>query len=524
MKNRVFRGMKAILFLYLFLTVLLPLIMLMSHVGVKEVQNVVSSPQFLPMLKNSCITAVLSTMISVVLAFCLAYCIHRTQIRWKSVWILIFTVPMLIPSISHGMGLVLLLGDNGILTNLLGVHVGLFGYPGIVMGSVLYSFPVAFLMLQDAFAYEDFGVYEAAKVLGIPVHRQFLDLTLPNMRQALVSAALGVFTMVFTDYGVPLLTGGKIMTLPVYMYREVIGLMNFSNGAFVGLILLLPAVIAFLFDLKHEESSNSSTVVKKFVVEKNCKRDIAAYAVCTVTAIGVCLPVFAFALLSFVKKYPVDMSFSLENIRKTLQSGAGLYLRNALTIALLTALAGTAAAYLTAYMTARSRQMVSDKILRLMAMISMAIPGIVLGLSYVFTFHEMPFYRSIFMLVMVNMIHFFASPYLMGYNSLQKYSSNLEDVSDSLGIGKFRMMGDVYLPETFGTVLEMYSYFFVNCMITISAVSFLANFRTMPLALLIPQLEAQSFLEGTAIISLMILVINMGMKALVYCLKRRYVR
>lgn len=521
MKNRGFQWIKAIIILYLGMTVIVPLVLLMSQVGTEEIKNVTSSAQFWPMLKNSCVTALISTVVSVVLAFCLAYCIHRTKIRWKSVWILIFTIPMLIPSISHGMGLVLLFGDNGILTNLFGIQIGLFGYPGIIMGSVLYSFPVAFLMLQDAFAYEDYAVYESAKVLGIPMTRQFLNITLPNMRAALVSAGLGVFTMVFTDYGVPLMTGGKVMTLPVYMYREVIGLMNFSNGAFVGLILLLPAVIAFLFDLKHEESGNTSTVVRKYVVAENKARDVAAYIACAVTVIGICLPIAAFAVLSFVKKYPVDMSFSLENIRKTFQTGAEIYLRNSLTIALLTSLVGTVVAYLAAYITARSGKNLSNKVLRLIAMTSMAIPGIVLGLSYVFTFRSMPFYRTIFMLVIVNMIHFFASPYLMGYNALLKYSSNLEDVSNSLGIGNFRMLGAVYIPETFGTIMEMYSYFFVNCMITISAVSFLANFRTMPIALLIPQLEAQSFLEGTAIVSLMILFINLIMKGIVYVIKRK---
>ena len=330
--------------------------------------------------------------------------------------------------------------------------------------------------------------------------------------------------MVFTDYGVPLMTGGKIMTLPVYMYREVIGLMNFSNGAFVGLILLLPAVIAFLFDLKREESSNVNTVVRKFVVVDNRGRDLLAYVLCIMVAVAVCLPIVAFILLSFVNKYPVDMTFSFANIRKTLKAGAGIYMRNSLAVALLTSFVGTAITYFSAYITARNGKKISDRVLRLLSMLPMAIPGIVLGLSYVFAFHNMPFYQTMLILVMVNMIHFFASPYLMGYNSLLKYSRNLEDVADSLGIGRFRMLGAVYLPETFGTVLEMYSYFFVNCMITISAVSFLANFRTLPLAMLIPQLEAQSFLEGTAIVSLMILAINLALKSLIYWVKRMYIK
>ena len=86
------------------------------------------------------------------------------------------------------------------------------------------------------------------------------------------------------------------------------------------------------------------------------------------------------------------------------------------------------------------------------------------------------------------------------------------------------MLFSVYIPCTRATIVEMYSYYFVNGMITISAVSFLANFRTKPLALLIPQLESQSFIEGTAVVSLMILVINLLEKMMAYFVKRAIVK
>lgn len=427
---------------------------------------------------------------------------------------------MLIPSISHGMGLVMLFGDNGIITNLLGWNIGLYGYTGIIMGAVLYSFPVSFLMLTDAFKYEDYTTYEAAQVLGISKLHQFAAITLPNMKQALISSVLAVFTMVFTDYGVPLMTGGKVMTLPVYMYREVIGLMNFSSGAFIGVLMLIPAFAAFLLDLKKNNTASSGTLGTSYVVKKNARRDLIANIICIVTLFCICLPLFAFALLSVVEKYPVNMQLSLVNIGKAFSKGAGAYLINSLTIALLAALVGTVLAYFFAYVTARTKKTVTNKLLHLLSMVSLAIPGIVLGLSYVFTFNNMPFYSTIIILVMVNIVHFFSSPYLLAYNSLQKMNSNLEDVAQSLGIGQFQMLSAVYIPSTKETILEMYSYIFVNSMITISAVSFLANFRTMPLALLIPQMEAQSFLEGTAVISLVILAVNMLEKLAVYLLHR----
>lgn len=524
MKNKSFYSLKYLLLCYLAVTVLLPISKLLFTIRGQHVRAVLSSAQFFPMLKNSVLTTLMATVISIVLAFFLAWLLNRSNVRFKSVFVVLFTVPMLIPSISHGMGLVQLFGDNGIVTNLLGWNIGLYGYKGIVMGSVLYSFPVAFLMFNDSFQYEDFTIYEAAGVLGLSRWQQFLTVTLPSMQRTIISAVLAVFTMVFTDYGVPLMTGGTAMTLPVYMYREVIGMMNFSGGAVIGVVLLLPAVAAFLMDLRNSGiSESSSTVTKPYKIKENRGRDAAVYAVFFVVLFALCLPVVAFILLSFVKQYPIDMSFSLDTLKKLLSGGMGMYFVNSLAVALLTSLLGTCLSYYSAYISARSGKSLSNQFLHFVSMLSLAIPGIVLGLSFVLSFQGWPLYGTIFILVIVNIAHFFSSPYLLAYNSLSKFNPNLEDVAESLGISRLRMLVDVYIPCTRATIVEMYSYFFVNAMITISAVSFLFNFRTMPLSLLIPQLESQSFIEGTAMVSLLILLINLVEKAVAFFVKRAIV-
>ncbi len=522
MKNRSFYSLKYLLLLYLLVTVVYPLVGLFGTIRGEDVAEVISSVQFLPMLKNSVLTTLMATVISVLLAFGLAYALNRSNVRWKSVFVVLFTIPMLIPSISHGMGLVLLFGDNGFITNLLGINIGLYGYKGIVMGSVLYSFPVAFLMFHDSLQYEDFTIYEAAGVLGLSRLQQFQTITLPNMKRTILSAVLAVFTMVFTDYGVPLMTGGTEMTLPVYMYREVIGMMNFSNGAVIGIVLLLPAVVAFLMDLRNSSTgSTASTVTKAYRIEENKKRDALVYVFFAVVLIAMCLPIVAFAALSFVKSYPVDMSFSLSSVKKLLENNIGIYFVNSMAVALITALVGTVLSYFSAYVTARSGKMLPNKVIHFVSMLSLAIPGVVLGLSFLLAFQGTPLYSTIFILAIVNIVHFFSSPYLLAYNSLTKFNANLEDVAQTLGIGRMRILFNVYIPCTISTIVEMYSYFFVNAMITISAVSFLINFRTMPLAMLIPQLESQSFIEGTALVSLMILALNLIEKAIAFFLKRK---
>lgn len=522
MKNKGFYGLKGLLLVYLALTVVLPMAGLFGTIRMEHIQDVFSSAQFIPMLKNSLVTTILATLISVGLSFLLAFALNRSNVRFKSVFVVLFTLPMLIPSISHGMGLVLLLGDNGLLTNLLGINVGLYGYRGIIMGSILYSFPVSFLMFHDSFRYEDFTIYETADVLGLSAWNQFTAITLPGMKRTLVSAVLAVFTMVFTDYGVPLMTGGTAMTLPVYMYREVIGMMNFSGGAVIGVILLLPAVAAFLMDLSAaEKGTSASTVTRPYKIRENPARDVLIYLFFGVVLLLLCMPVVAFICLSFVKQYPIDLSFSLDAVRKLMTNGLGMYFVNSMAVALLTALLGTCLSYFSAYITARSAKTTSNRVLHFISMLSLAIPGVVLGLSFVLTFRSLPFYSTIAILVIVNIVHFFSSPYLLAYNSMSKLNPNLEDVAQSLGISRLQMLVSVFIPSTIPTIVEMYSYYFVNAMITISAVSFLANFRTMPLALMIPQLESQSFVEGTALVSLMILMLNLMEKGISFLVSRR---
>ena len=520
MKNNGFHIAKMLVILFLIVGVVMPLVTLIWNINPQDIAKIAASPQFQPMMIHSLVATSIATLISVSLALALAWCVNRTHMKYKAVFSMLFTLPMLIPSISHGMGLVLLLGDNGILTNALGLDIGLYGYPGIIIGSILYSFPVAFLMLTDIFKYEDYTVYEAAQVLGLSKSQQFLRITLPNLKGALISVIFAVFTMIFTDYGVPLVVGGKLMTLPVYMYREVIGLLDFSKGAIIGIILLIPAFIAFLIDLKSDENSNASTVTKQYQIETNKKRDTFAYMLCIITVIFISLPLLAFIYLSFVKQFPVDMSFSFDNIKKSLDLGVILYLKNGLAIAFATSLIGTVVIYFTAYITARSPKTFTNLAIHLISLITLAIPGVVLGLCYVLFFKGNPIYGTLIILILVNSVHFFASPYLVAYHSLHKFNKNLEDISATMGISKLQMLKDVYLPSTKDSLIEVFSYLFVNCMVTISAVSFLANFKNLPIALLIPQFDAQSLIEATAFVSIIILLVNGIMKMAIYLIKR----
>jgi iron(III) transport system permease protein len=418
---------------------------------------------------------------------------------------------MLIPSISHGMGLILLFGVNGIITRFLGLSNNIYGFHGIVFGSVLYSFPIAFLMLVDILNYEDGSPYEAADVLGIPKLSQFASISFPYIRKPLIAVVFATFTAVFTDYGVPLVVGGMYTTLPVLMYQEVIGLLNFNRGSVLGVILLMPAFIAFVLDILNRDKASSNFVVQKKTISNNAVRDKIAFIYIILICAIIVIPVIIFLFLTFTSNYPVDMSLTFDNIIRTMNMGVGRFLGTSLVVAVLVSLLGTAVSWLTAYFTARTRGR-SSRVLHLFSVVSLAVPGIVLGLSYVLFFNGTILYGTIAVLILVNIAHFMASPYLMAYNSLGKLNANLEDVGHTLGIGRMRIIRDVIIPETRHTILEMFSYFFVNSMVTISAVAFLSNARNFPVSLVITRFEAQLFLEGTAFVSVIILICNIIIK------------
>ncbi|MDR1099024.1 MAG: ABC transporter permease subunit [Treponema sp.] len=501
------------------ITVIFPLAAMMMRITGTNISAIVSGPQFKQALVNSISSAGAGTLISIFFGYIFAFCVTRTNMRRQEIFAVLAAVPMLIPSISHGMGLLILLGTNGILTRLLGLHNSIYGFWGIVLGSVLYAFPVAFLMMVDIFKYEDGAPYEAAEVLGIPRKNQFFAITFPYLRKPMIGVVFATFSLIFTDYGVPLMIGGRCLTLPVLMYQEVIGLLNFGKGSVIGAILLIPAIIAFLFDFLNKDQGNQNFLHQEIAKKKNPLRDISALIYCTLICLIIALPIVVFAVLTFVKKYPHDMSFSLVNIAKTMNMGAGRYLANSLIIALGVSLLGTVLSYTIAYFTARTPGK-SSKALHLVSITSLAIPGLVLGLSYVLFFKGSFIYGTLVLLILVNTVHFMASPYLMAYNSLGKLNENLEDVGRTLGVGRFHIVKDVLIPQTRMTILEMASYFFVNSMMTISAVSFLNTVRNKPISLMITQFETQLFLEAAAFVSLLILGCNFFVKCLIYVIRK----
>lgn len=504
-------------FVFLLCFVFYPLLQMLIQVDWEDFNVIIKSASFKEALSNSIFVTSIATFISIILAYILSFSVCRTKIKHKAVLQILITIPMLIPSISHGLGLINLFGSNGIISKIFNFNI--IGPIGIVIGSVLYSFPVAFLMFCDGFNYVDNDLYNTAKILGLNKWQTFKKVTLCYLKKPIISAVFAVFTMIFTDYGVPLAVGGKFITLPVYLYKEVIGLLDFSTGTIIGLFLLVPAFISFMFDYLSKDYS-SGNFNKEFNEDENKVRDIILTIFTYLVIIIIFVVIGSFIYFAFINNPALDQSFSLKHFEYVLNNDVLKFIGNSLLTSVFTALIGTIITYFIAYSTARINTKVS-KIIHLLAISSLAIPGIVLGLSYTISFSNSLIYNTFLILIIVNIIHFMASPYLMAYNALKKIDSNYEVVAKTYNISTFKIIKDVIIPCTKKTIREMFSYFFVNAMITISAVAFLFNTRTMQLSLLINKYEGNMLLGEAAIVSIIILIINIIVKSVVYLINRK---
>lgn len=505
---------------FFFISIILPVGYSFLRVDWSAIVEVFRTPLFLESLLNSIIAASCTTVMSVILAFGLAYIIDRSHIKGKEIWRTLFVLPMLVPSIAHGFGLINLFGDNGFLTQAFGINIHLYGMKGIVFGSVIYALPIAFLMFSDILRYVDSGVYDACRTLGIPKTNVFFDITLGLMKKQFLIVSSTIFTMVFTDYGVALAIGGKVSTLPVLLYREVIGLFDFSKGGFIAILLLIPAIITFTLGRKTNNVELDQVNGPEYTAITNKTRDILYTIICAITAFIVLMPVISYTVMGLVEQYPKNMTFTLKHLQAVIYGGAGKTIYNSLVISLSTALIGTSIAYLIAYVSIRLPNKFMARAIYSLSVLPLVIPGIVLGLGYIQFFSFTPIYGTAFIIILVNIVHFFSTPYLLAYNSQIKIPKELEQAASTMGIKPMKYIRDILVPTTGGTIIEMFSFFFINSMVTISAVAFLSNTKNMTIALMINQYEAQMLFEEASVVVLLILCINLAFKLIVWQLKK----
>ncbi len=435
-------------------------------------------------LINSVSLSALSAVICVVLAYGYAWALTHTALPVKGLWRGLALLPLLAPSLLAAIGLVYAFGNQGLLKGAMqafGIE-SIYGPAGIVAGSVLWTFPHALLILTTTLSTSDARLIEAARCLGADGWRVFRTVTLPASRYGLLISLVVVFVLVLTDFGVPKVVGGQTAMLATDIYKEVVGQQRLDRGAVVALLLLIPALGAFVLEqrLRARQRAVLSLRAVPHQPQANAAVDLAAMAYCGLVASAL-VGVFGIAVYaSFAQYWPYQPAPTLSHYQFDMSDGGGwASYWNSLRMAGWTALTGTMLSFLLAWMVDKPRELRAARgVLNALATLPMAVPGLALGLGYILFFNApwnplRGWYGGLGILVLCTVAHYYSVAHLTQLGALRQLDPEYERVAESLGLPFWRHLWRVHLPIAVPTLVQVAGYFFVSALTTVSAVVFL---------------------------------------------------
>ena len=484
------RAAIAALALALIVTVALPLYALLSRgleskagafVGFANYAAYFATPGVGRAVVNSLVIALASTVVTVSVAFVFAYGLTRSRMPCKGVLKAVALAPLLAPSLLPGIALVYLFGKQGLLKSLM-FGQEIYGPIGILLGEAFYCFPAAILILTTALSLSDQRLHDAAVSLGASRWRIFRTVTLPGARYGLISACFVVFTLAITDFGVPKVIGGWYDVLAIDVYKRVVGQQDFQKGAVVSALLLLPAALAFTADsfVRRRQVALLSARSVAFMPRPERMRDGLLFVFCALVALAILIVLLTAAGASFVKFWPYNLELWLGHYDFNNKDGGGWRAYyNSIEMALWTAACGTAIVFLGAYLSEKSNRFAAGRMaIRLLAVVPMAVPGLVLGLAYIFFFNDPAnplsvLYRTMVILVISTIVHFYTVAHLTAVTALKQMDPEFEAAGASLGVPWYTTFRRVTVPVAMPAILDISIYLFVSAMTTVSAVVFL---------------------------------------------------
>jgi iron(III) transport system permease protein len=498
-----------------------------EFVGLANFTDYFRTPALLRSIWNSLWVSTLVTAITLPLAFTFAYALTRSCMRWKTVLRNIALVPILAPSLLAAISFIFWFGNQGLLKSLMG-ETQIYGAPGIVLSLAFATFPHALMILVTALSLTDARLYEAADALGTSAARKFLTITVPGAKYGLISAAMVVFTYAISDFGIPKVIGGNFNMLATDIFKLVIGQQDFAKGAVVAIILLVPVAVTYAVDayVQKRQSALLSARSVPYVPRPSRGFDWSMAAFCWVLS-ALMLAVLGMAIFaSFVKLWPYNFSFSLDHYRLGLVDAGifGAYL-NSLHLAFWCATLGTIFIFFTAYLLEKTRGLDGWRpLVRLMAVLPMGVPGMVLGLGYIFFFvpagNPLHFlYGSMGILVLVTGVHYYSSSHLTAVTALKQIDNEFEAVSASLKVPFWRTFFRVTVPVCLPATLDISRYLFVNAMTTVSAVVFLYSPSTTLASVAIVNLDEAGDIGPAAAMASLIVVTSASVCVLYYALQ-----
>ncbi len=522
-ENLVLFGLLAGLSTMMILFILMPLWAMLAKsvqnsdgefVGLANFATYFSSSSLWVSVGNTFTLGLVVTTVVGILAFGYAYALTRSCMPFKGLFHILGTAPILAPSLLPAISLIFLFGNQGVAKELLGGH-SVYGVIGISMGLIFWTFPHALMILTTSLRISDARLYEAARALKTSPMKTFFMVTLPAAKYGLISTLIVVFTLVITDFGVPKVIGGSYNVLATDIFKQVVGQQNFAMGAVTSIMLLFPAVMAFGADrwVQKKQKSLFDTRSVPYQPEPNKARDSICLVYCSIISIAV-LAVLGMAVYgSLVTFWPWNKALTLNNYNFAEMSTYGWSpFFNSLTLAGWTALIGTAVIFVGAYCIEKGRAFGPVRqAMQMLSVVPMAVPGMVLGLGYIFYFNDVNnplnvLYGTMAFLVINTVVHYYTVGHMTALTALKQLPSEIEATAASVKLPQYKLFFKVTLPVCMPAVLDIATYLFVNALTTTSAVVFLYSTDTIPASVSILNMDDAGQTGAAAAMAVMIMI------------------
>lgn len=523
------------------LSLIAPLLLLLQSAFLNENQQFVglqnfvayfSNPALLSSIFNSVWIACTAMLVTVILASIYAFAVTNVNIRGKAFFKTVAFLPILAPSLLPSLALVYLFGQQGVLKGLLG-SVEIYGPLGILISYCFWLFPAMVMLMMASFRNIDQRLIEASHALGKTTWQTHWAVTLPAICYGLVSACLVAFTYVITDFGIPKVIGGSFNMMALDVYKQIIGQQNMNMGAVISILLLCPAVMAFIFDRyqSRRQARFQNFQIQPYRISNNPRLEKLLTVFCSVIAGSILLIVITAILASFIRYWPYDLSLTLNHYRFDYVDGGGWssYF-NSIQLALWSTLAGTVLIFIIALFTERFKtHPVIKNYVQMLVLLPLAVPGLVLGIAYILFFNqpENPMsvlYGSLTLLVISTIIHYYTVPHLTLSNAIKQIPTQLDHAGQSLGASNWTMFHKVYLPLTFPALCDVSVYIFVNAMTTVSAAIFLYSPDTNLASVAVLNMDDAGDTVAAVAMSILILVTSCAVKLLHWFFTRKMMK
>lgn len=489
--------------------------------------EVLKNEGFVIALKNSIVVSLSAAACSLGLGFLLAYTLNFTNVwPWlKKTISMIASMPMLLPTITYGFAIIYSFGKQGLLTKLAGFQFfNVYGFGGILMGYIIYTLPTSFLLLNNAMKQIDKKYLLVSRLMQDHALRSFFMTILRPLLATLATCLIQCFFLSFTDFGIPASVGGRYHVIASLLYSYMLGsIPDFVRGAVVAMMMLLPSILSIIIMQYLQRYQIRYHQVSETILKRNRLRD----SLLGILSSGVCfslISVFAVIfILPFIRQWPYQISFSMEHIYAVFKDPQLLHvLKNTLLMAFASAMFGTLFTYAAALVSERSHiGKYKCKSLDALSLITNTIPGMVIGIAYLFIFSGTPLQNTMPLLIVCNVIHFFSTPYLMLKESLGKMNASFETTAKLMGDSCLQTIVRIITPNARYSLIEVFSYYFINSAVTVSAIIFIAGAHTMVITTKIKELQYLAKFNEVFVLSFMLFAVNLTVKYICARLARK---